>query len=93
MIAAVTRTRPAEEWIEAFLAGGVPAGPVLDLGQMWRHPQIEQLAMAQPIDHPSRGRAAVIGQPLTLGEHTEGILSELGLDAGDIDALRSAGVV
>jgi crotonobetainyl-CoA:carnitine CoA-transferase CaiB-like acyl-CoA transferase len=109
MIAAVTRTRPAEHWIEAFLAEGVPAGPVLDLGQMWAHPQIEQLGMAQPIEHPTRGRVAVVGQPLTfgddpkgrgvrraapaLGEHTDQILSELGLAPEAIHDLRSTGVV
>ena len=56
MIAEVTRTRPADHWIELFLAEGVPAGPVLDLGEMFAHPQIRHLEMAQPIDHPTRGR-------------------------------------
>jgi crotonobetainyl-CoA:carnitine CoA-transferase CaiB-like acyl-CoA transferase len=109
MIAAVTRTRPAAEWIEAFLAVGVPAGPVLDLGQMWAHPQVEALGLAQPIEHPSREGAAVVGQPLTfsddpkgrgvrraapaLGEHTEAVLGELGLDAEEVARLRAAGVV
>ena len=48
MIGEVTATRPAEHWIEAFLAAGVPAGPVLDLGQMWAHPQL------RPWGWPSR---------------------------------------
>lgn len=109
MIAAVTETRPAEWWIDAFLAAGVPAGPVLDLGQMWAHPQMQALGMAQAIDHPSRPDAAVIGQPLTLGEdpgdrgvrraapalgeQTDAILAELGLAADAIAALRAANVV
>jgi len=109
MIGAVTATRPAEEWIDAFLAAGVPAGPVLDLGQMWAHPQIRALGLAQPVEHPARADAAVIGQPLTLGddpdnrgvrraapglgEQTAAILGELGLGADDVARLRAAGVV
>jgi crotonobetainyl-CoA:carnitine CoA-transferase CaiB-like acyl-CoA transferase len=109
MIGAVTVTRPAAEWIEAFLAAGVPAGPVLDLGQMWAHPQLEALALARPIEHPDRPDARVIGQPLTLGdgpsdrgvrraapglgEHTDAILAELGITGDEADRLRRDGVV
>jgi crotonobetainyl-CoA:carnitine CoA-transferase CaiB-like acyl-CoA transferase len=109
MISEITATKPAEHWIEAFVAAGVPAGPVLDLGQMWHHPQIEALRLAQPIDHPARPDAALVGQPLTFaddpgyrgvrrpapaqGEHTEAILAELGCDAADIARLRDQRVV
>jgi crotonobetainyl-CoA:carnitine CoA-transferase CaiB-like acyl-CoA transferase len=109
MIAEITVTRTAEHWIEAFLAAGVPAGPVLDLGQMWAHPQLLALGLAQPVEHPARPDAAVIGQPLTfadepgnrgvrrraptLGEQTAAILGELGLGPEEVDALRAAGVV
>ena len=106
MIAEVTRTRSCDEWIEAFLDVGVPAGPVLDLGQTFAHPQVVALAMAQAIEHPTVPTAAVVGQPLTfgdglggrgvrraaptLGQHTEQILVELGRTEAEIDALRRA---
>ncbi len=109
MLAEVTVTRPAAEWIEAFLAAGVPAGPVLDLGQMWAHPQLQALALAQPIKHPQRADAAVVGQPITFaddpayrgvrraaptaGEHTDTILGELGFDEAARRQLRDAGVI
>ncbi len=109
MIGAVTRTRPAEEWIEAFIAEGVPAGPVLDLGQVFAHPQVQALGIAQPIEHPTRNPAALVGQPITfaddpgyrgvrrsaptLGEHSDAILAELGRDPAEIDRLRTAGIV
>ncbi len=109
MISEVTSTKPAGEWIEAFVAEGVPAGPVLDLGEMWAHPQVQALGLAQPIEHPTRGAVAVVGQPITfgddpenrgvrrpaptLGEQTDDILAELGYDTTQIDALRTAGVI
>ena len=68
MIAEVTRTQPAEHWIEAFLAAGVPAGPVLDLGEVFAHPQVQALGIAQPVEHPNHDGAAVVGQPLTFGD-------------------------
>ncbi len=109
MIAAITVTRTSAEWIGAFLDAGVPAGPVLDLGQMWAHPQVQALGLAQPIDHPERSGAKVVGQPLTLaddpanrgvrraapalGEHRDAILGELGMDAAEIARLAALGVV
>ena len=109
LIAEVTRTRPVQAWIEAFLAVGVPAGPVLDLGEMLAHPQVQALAMAQPIQHPNRPDAKVIGQPLTfaddpdnrgvrraaptLGQQTGAILDELGVTTEEATRLRTAGVV
>jgi len=109
MIAEVTATEPAGHWIDAFLAAGVPAGPVLDLGQVFEHPQVRALGIAQPIDHPTRGRVALVGQPITfgdspddrgvrraapaLGEQTGAILAELGLDDATVAELRAAGVV
>ncbi len=67
------------------------------------------MGLAQPIEHPNRADAAVIGQPITfaddptyrgvrraapaLGEHTVAILDELGVDAAEAERLRDAGVV
>ncbi|MDH4362854.1 MAG: CoA transferase [Acidimicrobiia bacterium] len=109
MIAEVTITKPAEHWIEALLAVGVPAGPVLDMGQMFAHPQVQALGLAQPINHPTVDDAAVVGQPLTfgdglggrgvrraapsLGEQTDAILAELGRTEADVATLRAAGVI
>lgn len=109
MIESVTRTRPAAVWIEAFFAVGVPAGPVLDLGETFAHPQVVATGIARPVTHPTRGDVALVGQPVTLadgpedrgvrrpaptlGEHTEEILAELGLDDAEIAALRADGVV
>ena len=109
MIATVTSSKPAEHWIDAFLAVGVPAGPVLDLGEVFAHPQVQALGIAQPVEHPEFESAAVVGQPLTfgdgvggrgvrtaaptLGQHTAAILSELGRSQADIETLRANNTV
>lgn len=109
MIADVTTTRTADHWIEAFLEVGVPAGPVLDLGQVFAHPQVRALGIAQPVDHPHHEGAAVVGQPVTfgdqlggrgvrraaptLGQHTDAILAELGRSPTEVDELRRSRVV
>lgn len=109
MISEITATKPAEHWIEACLAAGVPAGPVLDLGQVFDHPQVQALGIAQPVDHPDFEDAAVVGQPVTfgdglggrgvrraapgIGEQTDKILAELGRSAVEIDELRANKVI
>jgi crotonobetainyl-CoA:carnitine CoA-transferase CaiB-like acyl-CoA transferase len=109
MIAEVTITQSAEHWIDACLEVGVPAGPVLDLGEMFAHPQVEALGIAQPIEHPEHDTAAVVGQPLTfgdgmggrgvrhrapsLGEQTNAILTELGRTSSDIESLRARHII
>ncbi|MCP5026889.1 MAG: CoA transferase [Actinomycetia bacterium] len=109
MIAEITATEPVQHWIDAFLAVGVPAGPVLDLGEVFDHPQVTALGVAQPVEHPDHDGAAVVGQPLTfgdglgdrgvrraapsLGQHTEAILAELGRSPSDIETLRAQKIV
>ena len=109
MIAAITSTKSVDHWIDALLAAGVPAGPILDLGQVFAHPQVQAINMAQPIPHPDHDDAALVGQPLTFGDGTGGrgvrrpapllgaqtdtILAELGLDPDRIDTLRSARII
>ncbi|MCP4222000.1 MAG: CoA transferase, partial [Actinomycetia bacterium] len=109
MIAEVTATRPANHWIDACQAVGVPAGPVLDLAEVFAHPQVQALGLAQPVEHPTFDDAAVVGQPVTfsdglgdrgvrapapaLGQNTDAILAELGRSPADIEALHADGIV
>jgi crotonobetainyl-CoA:carnitine CoA-transferase CaiB-like acyl-CoA transferase len=71
------------------------------------HPQIQASGLVGEQDHPSGGRLrqprpaarfdrtpAAPGRPApALGQHTDEILAELGLDAGEIQALRREAVV
>ncbi|MDO8300244.1 CaiB/BaiF CoA-transferase family protein [Lacisediminimonas sp.] len=100
-------TRSKSEWIAAFDAAGVPAGPVLSVGEALNHPQTLARHMVVDLVHPQAGPTRALGCPIhfsetptavlrhapMLGEHTRELLSEYGYDKGEIDALVTAGVV
>ena len=101
-ISAYTRTRSTGEWVEKLNQAGVPSGPVYSIDQTFNDPQVKHLGMAAAVDHPTRGRIELVGQPVRfhrtpwqmrtaaaeLGEHTEAILAELGYSGADIEGLR-----
>ncbi len=104
MTAEVLATRSSEEWLERLDAQGVPCAPVLERHEVFEHEQIRINEMVAEHDHPVAGRirqprpaarfdrtpAAMQRHAPTLGEHSDEILAELGLDVG---ALKSEGVV
>jgi crotonobetainyl-CoA:carnitine CoA-transferase CaiB-like acyl-CoA transferase len=100
-------TRTKAEWIAAFDAVGVPAGPVNSIGDALEHPQTRARDMVVEVDHPQAGPTRALGCPLhfsrtptritraapVLGEHTREVLHEHGYADADIDALVRDGVV
>jgi crotonobetainyl-CoA:carnitine CoA-transferase CaiB-like acyl-CoA transferase len=102
------RQKPSADWMAIFEKAEVPAGPIYAIDQVFADPQVTHLKMAETVDSAPLGRAIdLVRQPVRLsrspsaitvaapdiGEHTDEILSELGYSAGDIKALREAGVV
>jgi crotonobetainyl-CoA:carnitine CoA-transferase CaiB-like acyl-CoA transferase len=104
---AVLVTRTKGEWVEAFDAAGVPAGPVHTMGEALDHPQTRARDMVVELTHPQAGRTRALGCPIhfsatptrvtrpapMLGEHTRELLHEYGYDDVAIDALVAEGVV
>jgi crotonobetainyl-CoA:carnitine CoA-transferase CaiB-like acyl-CoA transferase len=102
-----TLQKPSAEWIEVLAKAGVPCGPIYSIDQMFADPQVRHLGMEHPVDHPILGKISLVGQAIKLsshesrkgaptperGQHTQEILSGLGLSNDEIDALRSEGVV
>jgi len=94
-------------WLERLEAAGVPAGPILDYGQVFADPHVRHRQMAVEVDHPRAGRTRVLGIPVklsttpgsirrpapTLGQHTDEVLSELGYDAVAISDFRARKIV
>jgi formyl-CoA transferase/CoA:oxalate CoA-transferase len=94
-------------WVERINEAGVPAGPVLDLAQVFSDPQVLAREMLAELPHPEVGTFRTTGLPVKLsatpgrierrpplhGEHTDQVLAECGFDAGEIAALHEAKVV
>ena len=104
---AVLRTRDAADWIGAFDAAGVPAGPVHSIGEALSHPQTLARGMVVDLVHPRAGPTRAIGTPVKfsrtpcavtrpapeLGEHTREVLTEHGYSRDEVDALLAEGVI
>jgi formyl-CoA transferase len=106
-IEAVTRTKDSAAWIEIFNKAGVPAGPIYSIDQVFADPQVKHLKMAQTVHSDAVGDIALVAQAVGLSrtpstfavappersEHTEEVLAEIGLSAGEIADLRKRNVI
>jgi formyl-CoA transferase len=106
-IEAWTIQRTKFEAAETLGAAGVPAGPVMDSGDLFASEQLKARGMLVEIEHPDRGAMTLFGCPIRLddspvtikcppllGEHTAEVLGdELSMAAAEIDALAANGVV
>ena len=93
-------------WIERLNAGGVACGLINNMQEAFEEPQIKHLNMVKDVVSAHLGAQRLVGQPMQLertpstiaraaprrGEHTEEILTELGLSAGDLARMKSTGV-
>jgi crotonobetainyl-CoA:carnitine CoA-transferase CaiB-like acyl-CoA transferase len=99
--------RTTSAWLAALDEAGVPAGPVLSIGEMHADPQVIARAMAPLVEHPVAGRMQTLGAPVkfsetpcevasaapTLGQHSREVLAEFGYAEEEIAALLAAGAV
>jgi len=107
LIEAIMSQQPCRHWLSAFEAADIPCGPINDYATVFADPQVAARGMVLETDHPVLGRLRTLGSPLKmsatpadasrraplLGEHTDEILSEFGLSATEISALRRSGAV
>lgn len=98
-IAAVIATRTREQWCVLMEGTDACFAPVLDWDEAPRHPHnraretfIEVNGVIQPAPAPrfSKTPPAVQNPPAVAGEHTDEILTEWGIDAADIAALKES---
>lgn len=96
------KTQTREHWTAAFLAAGIPAGPINNLADVFADAQVRHCGLVEEIEHPTLGALKQVGSPIEmaalhghsvrrapplLGQHTREILGEFGLSRQDIDAL------
>jgi crotonobetainyl-CoA:carnitine CoA-transferase CaiB-like acyl-CoA transferase len=101
-------TRGRMEWTRTLVALGIPAGPVLNIGEMFADPHVIYSRLAERTEHPVIGplqllanpvrldcfrRGSVRTPPPLLGEDTEAALRDYGIAAERISAFEAEGVV
>jgi len=99
--------RTGSEWVELLNAKGVPAGPILNINEVFDNEQVRHLGMARPVKHPVLGELLLQAPPVVLsrtpgsvrlpapdaGQHTDEILGELGYSSTEITAFHKDGIV
>lgn len=102
-----TAEQDAEALGRMLRAHGVEATPVRSAPELARDPHLESRGFVEQIDHPLHGRRPYAGPPWRiggvavephrpaprLGEHTDGVLAELGYAPEAVAALRRDGAL
>ena len=97
----------SETWLSRLEAAGVPAGPVLSVGQMHDDAQARARDMVTTVEHERLGPVETLGLPIklsetpgrvargapTYGQDTRAVLAEAGYDSAEIDRLIADGAV
>jgi formyl-CoA transferase len=87
-------TRTTGEWVELLLDAGVPCGPIHDYAEVFADPHTRAREMEVSVEHPVEGHMSALGIPVKLsdtpgsvrrpapllGEHTEEVLREIGIE-------------
>jgi formyl-CoA transferase len=100
-VAETIRTRPAAEWLDGLEHAGIPAGPINSITQALTDVQAQHRGMVRTIagtplvGSPVRvdgARADSALPPPRLGEHTQEVLADIGLEPSEIERLKADGV-
>lgn len=98
--------RDSREWMPIINDAGVPCGPVLGIGEVFRHPVADELKLSEKVQHAELGEIRVLGRPAVtgdepwlhsappmLGQHSAEILAEYGVSDVDIEMMRVRGSI
>jgi crotonobetainyl-CoA:carnitine CoA-transferase CaiB-like acyl-CoA transferase len=107
IVAKVLLTRTTAEWIEIFDAKGVWSGPVNTYDDLVDDPNVAANGMITHDVDPDRGPIDYVGFPIRfsatpagmshrpprLGEHSDEVLTEIGVSADELVILHRDGVI
>jgi formyl-CoA transferase len=95
-------TRPASYWLEKLREAGIPAGPINSVTEALNDLQAQHRGMVRVlagtplVGSPVRvdgERADSDLPPPSLGQHTDEVLAELGIEPAELDRLREQRVI
>ncbi len=106
-LAEIFKTQSVRHWVAMLNEGGVPAGPVYTVPEVFEDEQVRHLGVTSSLDTPYGKRMHYITQPVTLartpsqvvapapgwGEHTDEVLSEAGYTEAEIRRFHEEAVV
>ncbi len=86
--------RDVDDWVRALADAGVPSGPINTVDRVFEDAQVQHREMLRDLPHPLSGTVAQVVSPLNfhnaplsfetppplLGQHSQDILAELGLE-------------
>ncbi len=107
LIGEALATDKVDAWLEKLKAVGVPCGRINTVALALDEPHTAARRMVETVAHPTVGDLKMLGIPFKfsdtpasvrrppplLGEHTDEVLAEIGMDAGAIAKLRDDKVV
>ena len=101
-----TMTKTKYEVMNILNPLNVPCGPILSMKELAEESSLKATGTIVEVDHPERGKYLTVGNPIKLsesssdvkrspllGEHTDEILSEIGLSEQEISAAKEEKVV
>jgi len=104
---AAIATKSVAHWNAVLNEVGIPSSPINTLTQLLDHPHTKANKLIMQYDHPAAGRLNCVGHPVTflgeerdaglpppaLGQHTDEVLTDMGLSAARIAELRRDKIV
>ena len=101
-----TKTKTKFEVMDILNPLNVPCGPILSMKELAEETSLRATGTIVEVDHPERGKYLTVGNPIKLsdsptdvqrspllGEHTDEVLTEIGLSGAEIAAAKEENAV